>query len=320
MDYLSRVSGQHRAVDFLRTLIEHENLSHAYLFYGPAGVGKMTAAESFAAVILAAEDQAGKGLLTGRVHPDMLIVERLPDKTRLGKDQISKEVQPWLALKPYRARHRLVIIRDAHLLTPEAGNALLKTLEEPPEYAVIILVADEVTLMETILSRCQIVRFQAVAEEDLVAILTEQGIDIEQARCAARLSQGSVAAAVAFAQETGLAEQWNTAHSMVKSLAAGNMAAVFEAAESIEKAPHLLSHMLSTILRDIYVYRSTGNAALLMIAEHEGLAHAFSSASTDRLRDAVGKVQAMQKQLQTNVNPLTLGINMAYAVRDAFWD
>lgn len=320
MDYFSRVSGQHRAVDFLRTCIEHDNLSHAYLFYGPAGVGKMAAAEAFAAVILAADDPAGKGLLTGRIHPDMLIVERLPDKTRLGKDQISREMQPWLALRPYRAGHRVVIIRDAHLLTPEAGNALLKILEEPPDYALLILVADEATLMETILSRCQQVRFQTVSEEDLVALLTSEGVDIEQARCAARLSQGSVAAAMAFARETGLAEQWNNAHSIVKALATGNTAAVFEAAESIEKTPHLLCHMLSTILRDIYVYRSTGDPALLIIAEHESLGDTLPCLPAYRLREAVNRVQAMQKQLRTNVNPLTLGINMAYAVRDAFCD
>lgn len=318
MDYLSGVKGQSQAVGFLNALIENRKFSHAYLFYGPAGVGKMTAAQAFAGAILTVGDQGGKTLLAGGMHPDLLVIERLSDKTRLGKDQISKGVQPWLALKPYRSRHRLVIIRDAHLLTPEAGNALLKTLEEPPQYAIIILIADEATLMETILSRCQMVRFKAVAEKDLIAILTDRGTDIGPARSAARLSQGSVAAAVDFAQEKGLSQQWETAYSIVASLAQGDWAAVFEAAEKIEKAPSLLSHMLSTILRDIYVYRTTQGALLLMMAEHEDLALAFPHVSTDRLRRAVGELEGIQKQLKANVNPLTLGINMAFTVRGAF--
>ncbi len=319
MEYLSGIRGQPEVISFLTTLVKHGKISHAYLFYGPAGVGKMATAEAFANSLLAADDQRARGLLAAGMHPDMLIVKRHPEKTRLGKEQISQEVQPWLALRPYRAAHRLVIIRDAHLLSQEAGNALLKTLEDPPEYAVIILVADEAGLMETILSRCQIVRFKAVCGEDLIAILTERGISIEQARSAARLSQGSVATALDFAQESGLAEQWRAAHTMVTSLAKGDRAAVFEAAEIIEKRPSLLSHMLITVLRDIYVYRSTGRADLLMMAEHKDLLPDLSGLSADRLRAAVARLQDLQKQLRTNVNPFTLGINMAFAARAAFW-
>jgi DNA polymerase-3 subunit delta' len=320
MDDLSKIIGQNKVVDFLRTCVDNQNLSHAYLYYGPAGVGKMTAAIAFATGILAREDPAGRVLLTDRAHPDLFIIERMADKTRLSKDQISKEMQPWLALKPYRAKHRFVIIRDAHLLTIEAGNALLKILEEPPEYAILILVTDEAAIMETILSRCQPVRFQAVSEEDIVAVLTTRGIDVEQARRAAQVSQGSVAAALDIAQEAGLSEKWDLARHAFVALARGKMAALFEAAEAIEKAPNLLSYMLSTILRDVYVYRSTANPALLMISEHEDLINSLPAAALDRIGAAVNRVQALQKQLRYNVNPLTLGINIAYAVRGVFWD
>lgn len=319
MDDLTRIIGQNRAIEFLRTCIDNQHLSHAYLFCGPAGVGKMTTAVAFANTLLKREDPKGRVLLANRAHPDLFTIERIPDKTRLSKEQI-KEMQSWLALKPYRAQHRLVIIRDAHLLTPEAGNALLKILEEPPEYAILILVTDEAAIMETILSRCQPVRFKAVSEDDIITVLTGRGIDIEQASCAARLCQGSIAAALEFAQEEDLARQWNLARQHFVALARGDMAAVFEAADTIEKDPHLLSYMLSTILRDVCVYRSSGNPALLMFSEHQELIKSLPDADPDRIGAAVNRVQDLQKHMRYHVNPLALGINIAYAVRGAFWD
>lgn len=319
MDDLTGIIGQNRVIEFLRTCIDNQHLSHAYLFCGPAGVGKMTTALAFASTLLTREDPTGKVLLANHVHPDLFIIERIPDKTRLSKEQI-REMQSWLALKPYRAKHRLVIIRDAHLLTPEAGNALLKILEEPPEYAILILVTDEAAIMETILSRCQPVRFKAVSEDDIIAFLTTRGIDMEQAGCAARLCQGSIAAAIEFAQEGDLSEKWNLARQHFAALAQGNMTAVFEAAGEIEQAPHLLSYMLSTILRDVCVYRSTEKPSLLMFHEHQDLIKSLPDVDPDRIGAAVNRIQDLQKHMRYHVNPLALGINIAYAVRGAFWD
>lgn len=320
MGDLENLLGQDKAVAFLRSCIENQSLSHAYLFYGPAGVGKMAAALAFATEILEKEDPGGRALLSAQAHPDLFLIERITDKTRLGKEQVGKPMQSWLGLKPYRTRHRVVIIRDAHLLTPEAGNALLKTLEEPPEYAILILVSDEGLVMETIASRCQPVRFQALPEEDIIAILSAQGAEPERAGVLARLSQGSVAAALEFAHESGLNEKWEKARYYVTRIAAGDMGGLFEAAEAVEKAPHLLSHMLSTILRDVYVYKSTKNASLLMDMQHREVAETLPEASLERLAAALNHMQDLHKQLRYNVNPLTVGINMAYAVRGVFWD
>lgn len=318
MDGLELLKGQDRAAMFLRSGIDNHCLNHAYLFYGPAGVGKMTAAIAFATEIIEKEDPAAQIFLSEKAHPDLLVIERQPEKTRLGKEQVSQSLQAWLALKPYRAKHRLVIIRDAHLMTPEAGNALLKTLEEPPQYAIIILISDEGLVMETIASRCQAVRFQAVSERDIADILINQGTDMEQALNCARLSQGSVAAALEFTQETGLTGKWEQARYYLKEIANGNMGVLFEAAEAIEKAPHLLSHMLSTILRDIYVFRATKNPDLLLVGEHQDLAESLPDVPLDRIGTALNRLQALQKQLRYNVNPLTLGVNMTYAIRAVF--
>jgi len=109
-------------------------------------------------------------------------IERLEKKTQISIEQINREMEPWLAMKPFRAAHRVIIINEAHLLSLPAANALLKTLEEPPPYAVIILVADEMMLLETIVSRCQRLRFGLLSEKTLGDFLRQKRRDVWQPR------------------------------------------------------------------------------------------------------------------------------------------
>lgn len=319
MDYFSTIIGQKKPVGFLTTCIMQKSLSHAYLFQGPSGVGKGMTARAFAGTVLAQEDEQAAVLLQQGVHPDLLILERAEGKTRLGKDQISKEMQPWLALKPHRSQHRFVIIKDAHLMSPEAENALLKTLEDPPLHAVIILLADEDVLLETILSRCQAVRFGPLPHEEILSCLHNQGFEGFQAEQAAKLAQGSMAMALQFAGEDQLNQYWHSAQDIAKRLITGGMADVFAAGEMIEKSPDLISHMLSTILRDIYVYATIGDTGYLVLSETKSISIEIKSAKPQSILNAWGEVQDLQRLSRRNINTLLLGINIAYAVKGAFF-
>lgn len=318
MDYFSTIIGQKKPVVFLNTCITQKSLSHAYLFQGPSGVGKGLTARAFAGTVLAQEDEQADVLLQQGIHPDLLILERGEGKTRLGKDQISKEMQPWLALKPYRSQHRFVIIKDAHLMSPEAENALLKTLEDPPLHAVIILLADENVLLETILSRCQVVRFGSLPQEDILSWLHKQGFEAFRAEQAAKLAQGSMAMALLFAAEDQLNQHWRSAQDIAKQLITGGVADVFAAGERIEKSPDLISHMLSTILRDIYVYSTIGDTGYLALSENRSIAIEIKSLKPQSILNAWREVQDLQRLSRRNINTLLLGINIAYAVKGAF--
>ena len=144
---------------------------------------------------------------------------RVPEnRTRISKEQISKEMIPWLAMKPYRAKHRLVLIHDSHLLSLEAANALLKTLEEPAEYAVLILLNDTSEMLETIVSRCQLLRFYPLESQVIEKILIDEGVEAQQASRAARLSQGSLGQAWLFSQEENWPERWQSTLSLLQGL------------------------------------------------------------------------------------------------------
>ena len=130
--------------------------AHAYLFHGPAGVGKRPAAQAFAGVLLGDPRR-----VDARTHPDLRVIEALGEMIRI--DEI-RALHHDLHMRPFEADRRVYLILDAHRMNDEAAAALLKDLEEPPAYATIVLVADELgPLPETIRSRCQLVPFRRLS-------------------------------------------------------------------------------------------------------------------------------------------------------------
>ena len=133
-----------------------ESPSHAYLFHGPAGVGKHTAALAFAGALLGDPRR-----VDARTHPDLYVIEPLGEMIRI--DDI-RALRHDLHMRPFEADRRVYLCSDAHRMNDEAADALLKDLEEPPSYATLVLVADELgPLPETILSRCQLVPFRRLS-------------------------------------------------------------------------------------------------------------------------------------------------------------
>ena len=134
-----------------------EGPAHAYLLHGPAGTGKRRAAFALAAALLGDPRRVNE-----RAHPDLYVLEALGEMIRI--DEI-RELRRDLHMRPFEADRRVYLILNAHLLNADAADALLKDLEEPPPYAVIVLVADELgPLPPTIRSRCQLVPFRRLPE------------------------------------------------------------------------------------------------------------------------------------------------------------
>jgi DNA polymerase-3 subunit delta' len=179
--------------------------SHAYLFHGPAGAGKREAARQFAAILLsegAADPQdAGRRVMDG-VHPDLTWVVPSGANVMLVSD-IDEAVVAASTRTPFESRRRVFVLERVHTLNDPAANRMLKTLEEPPSFAHLILLTDRLgEVMPTIRSRLQAVRFEAPTVERLAERLASR-IPPEQALACARLGLGDGERALALALGEG---------------------------------------------------------------------------------------------------------------------
>jgi len=208
------IQGQNGAVSTLRKAFMRERLAHAYLFIGPAGVGKKTTALALAQVILCLEKpQEGCGACTACVltsagtHPDLIVLAPEAGRHSLVIDQV-RELQRLLALKPALGGKKIAILEDAHMLTAQAQSALLKMVEEPPGDALLILLTiNSATLSRPLLSRCQQVRFSPLSDKIVAELLVkEHGKDAVVARLLALHSRGSIGRALALDAEVFMEE------------------------------------------------------------------------------------------------------------------
>lgn len=172
--------------------------AHAYMFTGPASVGKATVARLFAADLLCGNDQDCVRRVAGRIHPDLIVVE--PEgSTALTIDQARQTIAR-SNLTPVEAAVKVFLFEDAGLMNEQAANAMLKTLEEPTESTIFVLVTEsEDDLPDTIASRCRTVRFGRVEENEIVTSLVARGHDGDKAIDLARISGGRPGLALSLA-------------------------------------------------------------------------------------------------------------------------
>jgi DNA polymerase-3 subunit delta' len=181
--------------------------AHAYLFHGPAGSGKRDVARAFAGELLAkqAKDPTNvKVRAEHGSHPDLTWVTPSGAHEMLRRD-VQQAVVGAASHTPFEAPHRIFVLERVDVMNDEAANALLKTLEEPPSYVVLILLTDRPTqVLPTIASRCQAVRFDPPTTEELAERLERHGTPPDTAQAAARLSLGDGEKALRLASPDGL--------------------------------------------------------------------------------------------------------------------
>src|SRR5207245_2801098 len=195
---------QQEAKRLLRAALA-EGPAHAYLFHGPAGVGKRTAALAFAAELIDPSSRAKPASspggaaesapsdhrrVTSGVHPDLYLVEPVGDQIRIDDVRARRRD---LHMRPFEADRRVYVVYSAETMNEDAADALLKDLEEPPPYVVIVLVADDLgPLPETIRSRCQLIPFRRLSETAVRAAVRARApeLDDDEVTTVARVAGG----------------------------------------------------------------------------------------------------------------------------------
>ena len=300
------VIGQDGAIAVLRRSISMGRVAHAYLFSGITGCGKRKTAQAFVqAVFCGAEEACGvcsscRKIASGQ-HPDLHILE--PDGAFIKIDQV-RELQKELSYRPFEAPKKACIIDGADKLNLSSGNALLKTLEEPPGDALMILIAPERSaVLQTILSRCQALGFQPLPAGLIEERLLRDRFPAEAARVAATLAGGSLGRGIEIATD-GVLEGRGSFLARIVALNLREIAPLFAAAEEFaadkDGLPGLLE-LLQSFLRDILIYGATPDA--IANADLEQLiAREAARCPEGRVMELIEQLVALRRMLARNVN------------------
>lgn len=199
------IIGQEKAVDILLKSLKENKIFPSYIFMGADGVGKKSTAVEFAKAINClnlsndfevCEKCSSCNKINKLCSPDLKIIEPIKGSIRI--EQI-RELRREINLKPFENRKKIYIIDHAETMTLEASNCLLKTIEEPPDYAIIILICLNLdSILPTIVSRCQLIKFKLISYLKIMEVVLSNKVDIEKdkAKLISKLAQGSVGKAL----------------------------------------------------------------------------------------------------------------------------
>lgn len=321
--------GHEWAVEYLQRGIALGRSGHAYLFAGPAAIGKALLALRLAQA-LNCETASGEPCLQCRTcrriergnHPDVRVASMATQAAGLKADEAARQkelkidtVRDWqrdISLHPYEGRRRVLILHDAERLNEEASNAMLKTLEEPPPFATLVLVANSADLLATIVSRCQVLRMRPLPRRHVAAALTERApIEPADAELLAAWSGGRIGWALRMIETPAELEtrqerldqllelhgrafsagmRW--AEERAKEYRGGDQAAVFEWLE-----------LWQTWWRDVLLTATDCSEYVVCIDRQPDLATAARRYDLASIHGFAARIDATRQQLRENVNP-----------------
>ena len=328
--------GQEQIERTIKNAIEQDKVSHAYLFCGPRGTGKTTTARLLAKALLCEKgptpDPDGTcedcQMIAEGVHPD---VYELDAASRTGVENVREEIINRVQFAPTRGRYKVYIIDEVHMLSIAAFNALLKTLEEPPDHVVFVLATtDPQKVPETIHSRCQRFDFRRISNESIVsrlgAVCVAEGVEFEgdaldliahHAGGGMRNALTSLEQTIAFGEgkvTLAVAERMlggvdsGDLANIVQALGKRDAAACFNwVAEFVESGSDLaqFARELAQHVRNLYVMSLAGTDVALDVSasERRQLADELPLFGTDRLARMLQVLGDVMAELKTSTNP-----------------
>jgi DNA polymerase III subunit delta' len=313
MQGFGQIIGHENIIQHLQNAIGSSKVSHAYIFHGEEGMGKKTLAAAFAKTLQCEE----RGILpcdrckscmqaASGNHPDIIWVTH--EKASIGVDDIRLQVNADILVKPYNSAYKIYIIDDAEKLTEQAQNALLKTIEEPPEYAIILLLASNTSvILPTILSRCILLNLKPVDKLKIKEFLMVQHqVPDYMAEVAASFSGGNVGKAIKYASSEDFNQIKGDVLHILKYIDDMELYEVISGLKVLTSSKNNIEDYIDLMIlwyRDILMYKATIDPDLLLYREELTF---IKKQANIRSYEGVEKIiSAMEKakiRLKANVN------------------
>jgi DNA polymerase-3 subunit delta' len=304
----------------LRQHVARGEARHAYLFCGPPGLGRRTLALRFAQA-LNCETPIAAGIpclscrdckqIEAMQHPDINVIQALDDEDQpkesgtLKVDQI-REVQRAMSLKPYQSKYRVALFLRFQEANDSAANALLKTLEEAPAHAILLLTADNPEqLLPTIVSRCEILRLRPLPIGDIEADLIERGVDAERARLLAHISSGRPGYARRLVSDDALLEKREERLNDLQTLLPASRVAKFAYAEKLSKDKDAMRQTILIWLsywRDVMLRTAQAETPLTNVDLNMEIEFLAGRLDLPAARRVVSSLESALEKMERNVN------------------
>ena len=308
------IIGHKREIEHLEKAISTGKVSHAYIFSGEKGTGKLTLANAFAMALQCTGEgekpcgtchschQAASGN-----HPDIIhITHEKPNS--IGVDDVRDQLVGDVQIRPYNGKYKIYIMPDAEKMTVQAQNAILKTIEEPPAYVVILLLTTNQELfLPTILSRCVQMNLKPLRDGDIKTYLVQkEKISEDKAEVYAAFARGNLGKAVHLAESEEFQAVYQTMLALLKHLRSMDIAELMETIRKLKDDNLNLDECLDFMqlwYRDVLMFKVTKDMNLLIFKEEYSAINDMSKNSSYQGLEAVlESIEKARARLRANVN------------------
>ncbi|MBP3928365.1 MAG: AAA family ATPase [Peptostreptococcaceae bacterium] len=293
--YFKDIIGQEFAKKYLTNSINKDKVSHAYLFEGMNGVGKKTLAKEFAKTLIKVDKLENS--------PDYISIE--PEGSSIKIAQIRK-LQTDVLVKPH-SDYKIYIINKAEKMTVESQNALLKTLEEPPAYVIIILItSNKNSLLDTIKSRCEIIKFLPVSFIQTKKYLEDMGIEERKASILSTFSRGSISKALELSESADFMLMREDIQNNIQTLLEKNVVEILELPSKYDKYKDNIIEVLDMMInyfRDIMMLKENiGKDMIINIDKITYVQNMSKKINYSQVSKIIDIIEETKKKLKSNCN------------------
>lgn len=314
MPGFNNIIGHEQIREHFRNAVQSGKVSHAYILSGEAGMGRKSLASSFALSLLCEKGldepcmqcHACKQVLSGG-HPDLIYVTH-EKPASIGVDDIREQINDAILIRPYSSYYKIYIVDEAEKMTVQAQNALLKTIEEPPSYAVILLLTtNPEAFLPTILSRCVQLKLKPLKDVVVKEYLSQSlGVVEGQAEIYAAFARGNLGKAIDLAQSENFRLMYGEILHMLKHLKETDISELLEYIHKLKEDKLEMMGCLDFMqmwYRDVLMYKTTKDINLLIFKEEYSAIKSLGTTSgyegLEKILEAIDKARV---RLNANVN------------------
>lgn len=324
MDAFKHIIGHEDIKRYFNRALESDKISHSYIFEGIEGVGKKTTALALAKRLLCQGEDKPCGkckaclLVDAHTHPDITVVEKDTKITKI--DTIRDRVVKDMDTKPYQGPYKIVIIAEADTVTIEGQNAMLKTIEEPPSYGIVILITKNISkLLPTIKSRCIHLRFSPLNDTQIVQYLEPYPITTDKKMMYAQFSEGSIGIANKLLGDEVFLETRRQSIEYLRELERADMMGVYSLVKSLTENKDLLGEILEFWLlwyRDLAVLKSTPTNKLYYLDYQSSLLDTTSKLTYNVICRHIDLIRQAKLQIDQNIYPTFVIENLLLKLKE----